>query len=340
MFGPDARHSPVMLAEVLEALAPGDGAVVIDGTFGAGGYSRALLGVEGTRVLAIDRDPVAAGLAGDLAARDPRFTFVRDAFGNLGRVAARLGLAEVDGIVLDVGVSSMQLDDPARGFAIQSDGPLDMRMDPDAGETAADLVNGLDERELAALLYRYGEEPASRRIARAVVRRRIERPFTSTRDLAAVIAGAVPAGGRIHPATRSFQALRIRVNDELGELERALAAADDLLAPGGRLVVVSFHSLEDRVVKRFLSERSGRTANPSRHLPETASPTPEPARFRLLSRRPRTPGPSEVASNPRARSARLRAAERLRPGVGAEDDPSSVGDDLRCSGRDARRWAA
>jgi 16S rRNA (cytosine1402-N4)-methyltransferase len=315
-------HIPVLLAEVLAALAPKPGEVIVDGTFGAGGYSRAILDTAPCRVLAFDRDPRAIrdGAALVVAAAG-RLTLIPETFGAMaGSLRARLGAdATVDGVVLDIGVSSMQLDEAARGFSFQEDGPLDMRMSAPlgaggpgipAGPSAADFLNTAEEPEIADVIYAYGEEHKSRAIARAIVRRRAERPFARTLELAQCVAGAV--GGRKgdprHPATRTFQALRIHVNDELGELARGLAAAEKILKPGGRLVVVTFHSLEDRIVKRFLAERSGRAAGVSRHLPQSIE-LREPS-FRILNQRPLTPGKDEIAANPRARSAKLRAAAR------------------------------
>jgi 16S rRNA (cytosine1402-N4)-methyltransferase len=230
-------------------------------------------------------------------------------FGQMVELLAEIDIDQLDGIVLDIGVSSQQIDDPARGFSFTADGPLDMRMGAD-GESAADVVNDADEQTLATIIYRYGEERASRRIAKAIVEHRGRQPITRTGELAGIVAKVLGRRGKIDPATRTFQALRIYVNDELGELERALAAAETLLKPGGRLVVVAFHSLEDRIVKQFLTARSGQTARPSRHLPDVADTGPKPS-FRPLTKRPMTPGDAEIRANPRARSARLRAAERL-----------------------------
>lgn len=310
-------HQPVLLAEAVAALAPHDGGIYVDGTFGAGGYSQAILAAASCRVWAIDRDPAAVAGGAALATRYPgRFKVLQGRFGDMARLLGGEAVESVDGIALDVGVSSPQIDDPARGFSFAADGPLDMRMDPtDPGPTAADLVNTLDERALADLIFSFGEEPAARRIARAILRRRAERPFTRTRDLAEVVRAAAHRGtARIHPATLTFQALRIAVNDEIGELRRGLQAAEDLLAPGGRLVVVAFHSLEDREVKQFLYQRSGRGELPPRHRPpavNTRIPT-----FRLVHRKAIRPRPDEIACNPRARSARLRAAERVAPTEG------------------------
>ncbi len=302
-----APHVPVMLPQVLEAAAPLDGAHVADMTFGAGGYSRAFL-EAGARVTAFDRDPSAARFAAPLAAEFPgRFELVARPFGEL--LEAWGDRPAPDAVVFDVGVSSMQLDEAERGFSFLRDGPLDMRMAAE-GSTAADLVNGEDEAELARILYEYGEERRSRRVAWVVARRREETPFTRTADLAEVVERAL--GGRrgapTHPATRTFQALRIAVNDELGELERGLAAAERLLGDGGRLVVVTFHSLEDRIVKAFLAGRAGRTPAGSRHLPPTAA-GPEPT-FRLVRTGALAASDAEAGANPRARSAKLRAAVR------------------------------
>ena len=300
-------HVPVLLAEVVAALALNPGALIIDGTFGAGGYTSAILDA-GAMVLAIDRDPTAIEAGQDLVGRSSgRLTLVHDRFANLDRVAASLGHASVDGVVLDIGVSSMQLDQAERGFSFRFDGPLDMRMALE-GESAADLVANLDETDLANLIYRYGEERLSRHIAKAVVRERALEPIVTTRRLADIVSRVVRSKpGDIHPATRTFQALRIAVNDELGELEQALEAAERILKPGGRLVVVTFHSLEDRIVKQFLVERSATRSGGSRHQPAAALPDPT---FVLVHRKPVTAGPTESADNPRARSAKLRAAER------------------------------
>jgi 16S rRNA (cytosine1402-N4)-methyltransferase len=299
-----------MVAEMLDALAVRAGGDYLDATFGAGGCTRAILDAGAGRAFAIDRDPKAAAGARRLAAEDPRLTVLEGCFGDMADLLAPHGVRRLDGIVLDLGISSMQLGDPSRGFSFAADGPLDMRMSS-RGESAADVVNRADAKTLAAILRDYGEEPAAGRIARAIVERRARGPIQRTRELAELVAGVVGRrGGRIDPATRTFQALRIHVNQELGELERALEAAESLLAPGGRLVVIAFHSLEDRMVKRFLAARGDARPRPSRHapLPPAAAPAP---RWRLLTRRPLRPTEREVAANPRARSARLRAAERL-----------------------------
>ncbi|HKQ94913.1 MAG TPA: 16S rRNA (cytosine(1402)-N(4))-methyltransferase RsmH [Aestuariivirgaceae bacterium] len=301
-------HRPVMLKEVLVALSPREGGFYVDGTFGAGGYSRAILeAAPGSRVLAFDRDPDAAAAGSALAAACPgRFGMVT---GHFSDASAHLP-DRPDGVVLDIGVSSMQIDDPGRGFSFQKDGPLDMRMDR-TGPTAADAVNDLPEASLARIIAAYGEEKRARAIARAIVRARATKPVTRTLELAGIVQSVIPRrhDDQVHPATRTFQALRIYVNGELEELEASLLAAETMLAPGGRLAVVAFHSLEDRIVKRFLADRSGRVARPSRHLPDSAPPAPPS--FALLTSSPVTPADAEVASNPRARSAKLRAAERL-----------------------------
>jgi 16S rRNA (cytosine1402-N4)-methyltransferase len=302
-------HTPVLLSEMLAALDVRSGGTYLDATFGAGGYARAIVRAGAGRVFAIDRDPAAVARGRELAAACPRFTMLEGRFGDMAELLAAHSVRQVDGIVLDLGVSSMQLDEPDRGFSFAADGPLDMRMSG-AGLSAAEVVNRVDADTLADILRRYGEEPAARRIARAIVERRQRRPIERTHELAQLVAAVVggPAG-RIDPATRTFQALRIHVNDELDELERALSAAEALLAPSGRLVVVAFHSLDDRIVKRFLAERGDARPRPSRHLPLPDEPATAP-RWRLLAKRAVRPGPAEIAGNPRARSARLRWAER------------------------------
>jgi 16S rRNA (cytosine1402-N4)-methyltransferase len=302
-------HVPVMLDEMLAALDVRAGGDYLDATFGAGGYTRAILEAGATRVFAIDRDPAAVARARQLAADWPALIVLEGRFGAMAELLAPHGVHRLDGIVLDLGVSSMQLGDPSRGFSFAADGRLDMRMSS-RGASAAEVINRADAQTLAAILRQYGEEPAAGRIARAIVERRVKAPIQRTRELAELVAGVVGRrGGRIDPATRTFQALRIYVNDELGELERGLEAAEGLLGQGARLVVVAFHSLEDRMVKRFLSARSDALPRPSRHLPLPSAP-PAAARWRLPSRRPLRPQPAEIARNPRARSARLRWAER------------------------------
>ena len=306
MSGP---HAPVLLAEVIEALSPGPGDVVIDATFGAGGYTRAIL-ATGAQVIALDRDPTVQPHADAVANDFPgKFQLVRTPFSGLAEAFADSGKARLDGAVFDIGVSSMQLDQAERGFSFMRDGPLDMRMSGE-GESAADIVNTWDHGPLAHILKLYGEERQSGRIATAILRRRVSEPFTRTLDLAEVVERAL--GGRrgapTHPATRTFQALRIAVNDELGELTAGLEAAEATLSPGGRLAVVTFHSLEDRIVKAFLTERSGNAPGGSRHAP-VAVETRKPS-FTLAFKGAREAGEAELAANPRARSARLRAAVR------------------------------
>lgn len=304
-----ARHIPVLLKEAVEALRPRDGGRYLDATFGAGGYTRALLGAADTKVLALDRDPTAIRAGADLvAAARGRLTLVEARFSELEAVALAEAFAPLDGVVFDIGVSSMQFDEIERGFSFRGDGPLDMRMEG-KGESAADIVNEAEEETLADIFYYYGEERAARRIARAIVHDRKLAPFTSTKPLAEMIARVAP--GRptdIHPATKSFQALRIAVNDELGQLLDGLLAAERALAEGGRLAVVTFHSLEDRIVKQFLAERCGRGETGSRRLPGEAAPAP--ASFICEGRQPIAPTRAEIAANPRARSAKLRHATR------------------------------
>ncbi|MEP9349547.1 16S rRNA (cytosine(1402)-N(4))-methyltransferase RsmH [Xanthobacter sp. KR7-225] len=306
--GGPARHLPVMLDEVLAHLAPKDAGRYVDGTFGAGGYTRAILAAADCRVLAIDRDDSAIAAGADLvAAAGGRLILAHDRFSRLDIVAAQAGFSPLDGVVLDIGVSSMQLDAAERGFSFRRDGPLDMRMGSD-GPSAADLVAGLEEAELAHVIWSLGEERHSRAIARAIVKARAEAPITRTSQLAEIVARVVWAKpGEMHPATRTFQALRIAVNEELNELAAALKAAETALKPGGRLVVVTFHSLEDRIVKTFLANRS-KAPSASRHMPQAEGPAPS---FRLLAKGAVEPGPEEVARNPRSRSAKLRAAERV-----------------------------
>lgn len=292
-------HIPVMLREVMAALAPQPGERIVDGTFGGGGYSRSIL-ATGAAVIGIDRDPDA--VARGRAIADPGFTMVEGTFGAMDEHVSGLGIDTVDGVVLDVGVSSYQLDQAERGFSFRFDGPLDMRMGGE-GPTAADICNHADVSDLAHLLRTFGEERHAGRVARAIV---AARPLATTAELAAVCERALKAGPGIHPATRTFQALRIAVNDELAELARGLAAAESILAAGGRLVVVAFHSLEDRIVKRFLAERSGASGG-SRHMPVVSAP---PASFAPSAKRALGASDEEAATNPRARSAKLRAATR------------------------------
>ncbi len=304
-------HIPVMLKEVLETLSPKAGEVYVDGTFGAGGYSRAFLENADCTVIAIDRDPDAKNRAEDFKEEfGPRFIFIEGCFGDALELVTAAGFEKVDGFVLDVGVSSFQIDDAARGFSFRFEGPLDMRMSKD-GKSAADIVNNYEERDLADLIWRYGDERRSRQIAARIVKEREETPIETTQHLAEIIRAVVPRSfkDKSDPATRTFQALRIAVNDELGELERALDAAEKLLNSGGRLVVVSFHSLEDGLVKTFLYERAGRSPSGSRHLPD-AGPSKSQT-FSLSPKKALKPSSSEEAQNPRARSAKLRGAIRL-----------------------------
>lgn len=304
-----AEHISVMAAEVVQGLAPRDGGAYLDGTFGAGGYSAALLEAARCTIWGIDRDPLAQTFAAPLAKRFPgQITVLSGCYGDMEALLAEVGVESVDGIALDIGVSSMQIDDPERGFSFRGDGPLDMRMGS-SDQTAADVVNKFAEEELANLIYQYGEERASRRIAHAIVELRKSTPITRTGQLASLIRSVVAKSkDGIDPATRTFQALRIYVNDELGELERGLIAAERLLVPGGRLAVVSFHSLEDRRVKTFLRDRSGDAPRPSRHLPDTG--TVRVPTFKVTKKSGFKPSAEEVSMNPRARSARLRVAER------------------------------
>ncbi|HEY5279880.1 MAG TPA: 16S rRNA (cytosine(1402)-N(4))-methyltransferase RsmH [Pseudolabrys sp.] len=305
--GGPVLHIPVLGAPALEYLSVRDGGVYIDGTFGAGGYTRAILGAANCKVIGIDRDQTAIALGADLVEQaGGRLTLVEDRFSNLDAVARDCGYAGIDGVVLDVGVSSMQLDRAERGFSFRLDGPLDMRMSGE-GISAADIVNAAGERDLADIIYVLGEERFSRGIARAIVKARADAPIVTTRALADIVASVVRTRPTdIHPATRTFQALRIFVNDELGELAQALIAVEQVLKPGGRLVVVSFHSLEDRIVKSFLAERA-ETRGGSRHAPEIKRAAPS---FTVLTKRPVVAGQDETARNPRARSAKLRAGER------------------------------
>jgi 16S rRNA (cytosine1402-N4)-methyltransferase len=299
-----ARHIPVLGRRAVEWLAVREGGLYVDATFGAGGYTKIILETPGARVIGIDRDQSAIAQGADLvAAADGRLDLVEDRFANLDSIVET---SAVDGIVFDVGVSSMQIDDAARGFSFRLDGPLDMRMG-NSGPTAADIVARANEGELAAIIAILGEERHARAVARAIVKARGERAIDTTRALAEIVARVVHMrDSTIHPATRTFQALRIFVNAELSELARGLVAAERVLKPSGRLVVVAFHSLEDRIVKNFLAARS-RPPAASRHMPEVKATAPT---FRVLTRRPQTPDDDEIAANPRARSAKLRAAER------------------------------
>ena len=304
----EAPHAPVLLAEVIEALAPAPGDVVIDATFGAGGYTRAML-AAGAEVIACDRDPDAIADGQALVEQaDGKLTLIHGRFGEIDRLLAERGIDVVDGITFDIGVSSMQLDRDERGFSFQKDGPLDMRMSQD-GLSAADLVNTAAEADLADILYHYGEEHASRRIARAIVEQRAIEPITTTLRLAEIVARQLPRPkpGQSHPATRSFQAIRIAVNAEFTELAEGLAAAERALKPGGMLAVVTFHSLEDRIVKRFFQLASGQEANANRYAPATTQVT---ARFDLMTRKAVAADADELAVNPRSRSAKLRVGRR------------------------------
>ena len=309
--GGPARHIPVMLSEVLHALEPKSGAIIVDGTFGAGGYSKAILEAAECEVFAIDRDPEAVAAGRALAAKFPgRLKLVAGRFGAMDEIVNRQGIEAVDGVALDLGVSSMQLDEPERGFSFMKEGPLDMRMGKE-GPSASDIVNELSAGELAEIIGKLGDEGRSRAIAKAIVARRAEAPIETTKELSDIVARVL---GRKrdeakHPATRTFQALRLYLNDELDELARGLSAAERLLKAGGRLVVVTFHSLEDRIAKRFFASRSTPAPRGSRHLPESSDAAFAPS-FRLLNRHPIEPNQSEIRRNPRARSARLRAAER------------------------------
>jgi 16S rRNA (cytosine1402-N4)-methyltransferase len=304
-------HVPVMLNEVLETLAPRDGGIYLDGTFGGGGYAGAILSAAACTLHAIDRDPDAIARGAGVAAHFPgRLHLVQGRFGDMLELMQGQGVGLLDGIVLDLGVSSFQIDQAERGFSFRFDGPLDMRMERD-GPSAADLVNRLPEAELADILWQLGEERHSRRIAKTIVAARREAPIETTSQLVRIIHGCWPRDpSGMDSATRSFQALRLKVNDELGEIERGLAAAAKLLAPGGRLVVVAFHSLEDRLVKRFMQKSAGRGPGVSRHAPVLMT-KPEPPPFRLVVSNALRPGEAETSANPRARSARLRALEKL-----------------------------
>ncbi|MCX7889088.1 MAG: 16S rRNA (cytosine(1402)-N(4))-methyltransferase RsmH [Rhodobacteraceae bacterium] len=305
-----APHVPVLIGPLIRAVAPVRG-VWADGTFGAGGYTRALLQAGAARVIAIDRDPSVFALARAWAADwGDRLRMVHGTFSDLDRLAGE----PLDGVVLDLGVSSMQLDEPGRGFSFRQEGPLDMRMGGE-GPSAADIVNAASEAELADILFHYGEERAARRIARTIVAARAARPLRTTTELSALVEGCLPRArpGQSHPATRSFQALRIAVNDEFGQLAEGLEAAERALRPGGWLAVVTFHSLEDRVVKRFIQQRSGGAGGASRHAPAAAGEAPA---FVAVTRAAILPDAEELAANPRARSARLRLARRTEAPAG------------------------
>ena len=301
-------HIPVLLNEVVESIAPKDGGVYVDGTFGAGGYTRAVLDAADCTVYAIDRDPDAIREGQKLVdAYKGRLHLLHGTFGEMAELVRGEGVDFVDGVMLDIGVSSMQIDRAERGFSFQKDGALDMRMSQN-GLSAADVLNTFGEREIADIIYKYGEERFSRRIAAAVVEQRKTAPFKTTLEFADLIRRTVPHKREdIDPATRSFQALRIYVNDELGQLESGLSAAHDLLKADGRMAIVSFHSLEDRIVKTFMQEKSGKTANPSRYMPVVEK---QAATLKTITKKPILPTESETKFNPRARSARLRVAEK------------------------------
>ena len=307
----DSPHYSVMLNDVLGALKPQDGEVYVDGTFGAGGYSRAFLESSKCTVVAIDRDPTVQPAVDALKAEfGDRFIFIKGCFGDAQELLCDVGFEKIDGFVVDVGVSSMQIDQADRGFSFKNDGPLDMRMDSADDFTAADIVNDYKEEDLANVIYQYGEERMSRRIAKVIVEKRSEERIEATAQLADIVRSVVfkSPKDKIDPATRTFQALRIAVNDELGELERGLSAAEKLLNEEGRLIVVSFHSLEDGIVKSFLNKHSGRTPNVSKYLPsvyEEISPS-----FTLIKRKAFLPSDSEIQENPRSRSAKMRVAIR------------------------------
>jgi len=305
----EALHAPVMVREALDALSPADGGVYVDATFGAGGYSTRILDSADCFVYGFDRDPTAIERAGPAVARyGDRLRLLERPFGEIEAALGEAGVVAIDGVVFDLGVSSMQIDEADRGFSFMRDGPLSMRMDKGKPD-AADVVNVAEAGDLAAIFRAYGEENRAGRIARAIVEERGRDPIRTTLRLAEIVSRAAPGKreDKIHPATRVFQALRIFVNDELGQLAKALVAAERLLKPAGRLVVVTFHSLEDRIVKNFLIERSGRAPAASRHAPSGQTP---PATFDLLGAKPRTPSEAEIAANPRARSAKLRTGVR------------------------------
>ena len=304
-----APHIPVLLNEVVSGIAPKNGGVYVDGTFGAGGYSKAVLNAADCKVYAIDRDPTAIDAGRETAARyDGRLTLIRGTFGQMKELLGAFGVDRVDGVMLDIGVSSMQIDDAERGFSFQKDGKLDMRMSRE-GQSAYDVVNRFSEKELADIIYQYGEERFSRRIAKAIVEARRESPIETTLALAQTVHSVMPKKkDGIDTATRTFQALRIYVNDELEQLRSGLSEAEELLVKGGRMAVVSFHSLEDRIVKTFMQEKSGKTARASRYAPEVAQTAPT---LKLLNKKPILPSSEECDKNPRSRSARLRLAEAV-----------------------------
>lgn len=299
-------HIPVLLNEIVDAIDPQENDIVVDGTFGGGGYTKAILDKANCRVYGIDRDPDAIQRGNELSQRlDGRLTMFEGCYGDMAALVDQ----KVNAVVLDIGVSSFQIDEADRGFSFREDGPLDMRM-AQSGESAADVVNTYGEKELADIIYKYGEERHSRRVAKAIVEARKEEEITTTGQLAKIVRSVVwQAKDKIDPATRTFQGLRIYVNDELGELERGLEAAEQILLPGGRLVVVTFHSLEDRIVKKFLKERAGQTSRGNRYMPDAGDSGPQPT-FTILNRKPVAPSDAECRENPRARSSKLRAALR------------------------------
>jgi 16S rRNA (cytosine1402-N4)-methyltransferase len=304
-------HETVLLAETVKLLAPEAGKVIVDGTLGGGGHSAALL-AEGARVIGLDQDPEAIAFAkAKLADAGDAFTAVRSNFTKIGDVLDQLGIAQIDGALLDLGVSSRQIDAPERGFSFQSDGPLDMRMDPASSVSAADLVNAMSGDQLERIFRQLGEEPGARRIAAKITRERLVRPFRTTRELAEAVEAVIPRRGRTHPATRIFQALRIAVNRELEALEEGLAAITARLAPGGRIAVITFHSLEDRIVKTFLKHRATEFID----RPEWPAPRRNPDYcFKLLNSKPIIASEAEQRANPRSRSAKLRGARKLQHG--------------------------
>lgn len=303
-------HFPVMLNEVMTWLDPQDKGVYVDATFGGGGYSKAILSTASCEVWGIDRDPDAIIRGQKIQENFPSLHLLQGDFANIDQLLKSQEIIQCDGIVLDLGVSSFQLDEADRGFSFRFDGPLDMRMSRN-GRTAADLINTLSETEIADILFHYGEERFSRRIAKAIVQRRIESPFETTQELASLIQKTIPTDkSKINPATRSFQGLRIAVNNELEQIHVALQNSLNLLKPGGKLIVVSFHSLEDRIAKDIMSKAAGRVAKPSRYLPLSLSPSQDNADFQLLTTKPQRPSEHECRLNPRSRSARLRAIKR------------------------------
>lgn len=310
-----SSHIPVLLNEIVEAIDPQDGDIVIDGTFGGGGYTSAILDKAKCQVIAIDRDPDAIDRGRELSQKfEGRLTMLEGCYGDM----AALVNQKVNAVVLDIGVSSFQIDEAERGFSFREDGPLDMRM-ARSGESAADVVNTYAEKDLADIIYKYGEERRSRQVAHAIIEARKEEEITTTDQLAKIVRSVVwQAKDKIDPATRTFQGLRIYVNDELGELERGLVAAEQLLMPGGRLVVVTFHSLEDRIVKHFFKERSGSMPRGNKYAPDLGDTGPK-ATFKIINRKPITPSDEENRKNPRARSSKLRSALRT-------EAPSSTGE--------------